>query len=305
MSRKCYRRMKCRLYYFNRLTVKHKKVVIAALLMALTALSFSIAPVIIISQIRTSSSYKMTGRMESTATPSELTSAAYKTIGGLKERVLTAVYGDSYIVKGGQSPASSSISTLGITSVAPASGYNSGIVRSEIEGFGFKSGAVITLALAGEPDIPASNVFITSASNISCSFDLTGKKPGLWTINVQNSGGSSASLADAFEIKTLATGGVLINYPNPFNPLSEPTTFIYQLDADADTSLLIFNISAELVYRQTFMSGQNGAKAGTNSVEWNGINSFGELSANGVYFIRLVETRTGKILAKGKAAVSK
>lgn len=299
------RRLKCRIYYFNRLARRNKMAVLGALIMATAALSFSLAPVVLVNQIRTSASYMMTGRMESTANPSEITSAAYKTIGGLKERVLSAVYGDSYIVKGGQVPAGSDISTLGITSVAPAEGYNSGTVRSEIDGFGFKSGAAITLALAGEPDITASNVFITSVSKISCSFDITGKKPGLWTLNVQNSGGGSASLADAFEIKTLAAAGVMINYPNPFNPLNEPTTFICQLDADTDTTLLIFNISAELVYKQVFLSGQNGAKAGTNSVDWNGINSFEEVSANGVYFVRLLESRTGRILAKGKVAVSK
>ncbi len=279
--------------------------VLGAIVMATAAVSFSLAPVMIINQIRTSSSYRMTGRMESTSTPSELTSSAYKAIGGLKERVMAAVYGDSYIVKGGEVPAGSDISTVGITAVAPSSGYNSGALRTEIEGFGFRSGASAALSIAGETDITATDIFVTSSSKISCSFDLTGKKPGVWTVNVTNSGGGAAALVDAFEIKTLATSGVMINYPNPFDPLTASTTFIYELDADADSTLLIFNISAELVYKRTFPSGVNGGKEGTNSVEWNGINSFGEISANGVYFARLIESRTGRILAKGKVAVSK
>ncbi len=300
-----FRRLKCRIYYFNRLAKKNKLAVLGALIMATAALSFSLAPVMIVNQIRTSSSYMVAGRMESTATPSELTSSAYKTIGGLKERVMSAVYGDSYVIKGGQMPAGTDVSTIGITSVVPAEGYNSGTLRSEIQGFGFKSGAAATLALAGEIEITASDTLVVSSSKISCSFDLTGKKPGIWTLNVANSDGGSAALADAFEIKTLAAGGVMINYPNPFNPLAGSTTFIYELEADADSTLLIFNISAELVYKRTFSSGVNGAKEGTNSIEWNGTNSFGEISANGVYFARVIESRTGRMLAKGKVAVSK
>lgn len=299
------RRLKCGLYYFNRLARKNRLAVLGALLAAASTLSFSIAPVIIISQIRTSSSYRVAGRMESTATPNQLASSSYRTTGGLKERVMSVVRGDTYALKGGSTPAGSAISTFGITSIAPSSGYNSGILRSEIEGFGFKSGAAVFLALAGEPNISAGEVLIASSSRISCSFDLTGKKPGVWTLNITHTDGETASLPDAVEIKTLASGGTMINYPNPFNPLREPTILIYELDNDADTTLLLFNISAELVFRKTFISGQNGGKAGTNSVEWNGFNSFGELSGNGVYFGRLIDTRTGKMLARGKIAVSK
>jgi hypothetical protein len=243
--------------------------------------------------------------MESTATPNQLASSSYRTTGGLKERVMSVVRGDTYALKGGSTPAGSAISTFGITSVTPPSGYNSGILRSEIEGFGFKSGAAVFLALAGEPDISAGDVLVTSSSRISCSFDLTGKKPGVWTLNITHADGETASLPDAVEIKTLASGGTMINYPNPFDPGTESTVFIYELDSDADTTLLLFNISAELVFRRTFLSGQNGGKAGTNSVEWNGTNSFGEISANGVYFVRLIDARSGRVLAKGKAAVSK
>ncbi len=302
---KRFRRLKCRVYYFNRLARRNKLAVLGALLVAASALSFSIAPVIIISQIRTSSSYRVAGRMESTATPNQLASSSYKTTGGLKERVMSVVRGDTYAVKGGATPAGGVISTFGITSFAPSLGYNSGILRSEIEGFGFKSGSTIRLALSGEPDIAATDVIIASSSSITCSFDLTGKKPGMWTLNVSLSGGETASLPDALEIKTLASGGTMINYPNPFDPGAESTVFIYELDGDSDTALLIFNISAELVFRRTFLSGQNGGKSGTNSVEWNGTNSFGEISANGVYFVRLIDTRSGRVLAKGKAAVSK
>lgn len=298
------RRLKCRIYYFNRLARNNKLALVGALFFA-AALSFSIAPVIIVSQIRTSSSYMVAGRMESTAGPAELASSSYRAIGGLKERVMSAVRGDSYIVKGGTIPSGGDVPTFGITSVSPSSGYNSGTLAGEIEGFGFKNGMAVSLSLPGEPGITASDIRVISSTKITGSFDLTGKSPGIWTLTASHPDGGIAALADAFEIKTLAASGTMINYPNPFNPLMERTVLIYDLEESADTTLLLFNISAELVYSRAFVSGQNGGKAGTNSVEWDGINSFGELSANGVYFARLVDARTGKILAKGRVAVSK
>jgi len=290
---------------FKRLDRKGKKVVISTLLTASTLVAFSLTPVVIIHQVRTSSSYKVDGRLEETNMSAENKSASYKMIGGLKERVMSAVSGTSYILRGGDVSANSAVAVVGISSIAPASGFNSGTVSSVIEGYGFQGGAAPVLTLSGENDISASSILISSSAKITCSFDITGKKPGLWALKVTNPDGSSSIMANAFEVKTLASGMQAINYPNPFDPTKEQTTIIYQLDADADTMLLIFNISAELMYKQQYLSGTNGGKSGNNSIIWNGYNSFGELSANGLYFGRIVDRASGKVLAKCKIAVSR
>ena len=290
---------------FKRLDRKGKKTVLAAIFTASALVAFSMAPVIVINEIRTSSSYKISGRTEATNSSPENKSTSYKIIGALREKVMTAVSGVSYILKGGGVNTDSVVAVVGINSIAPASGYNSGTVNSAIEGYGFQGGASPVLALSGENDIPASSILISSSAKMTCSFDITGKKPGLWSLKVINPDGSSAEIADAFEIRTLASGMQAINYPNPFDPTKEQTTVIYQLDADADTMLLIFSISAELIYKQQYLAGSAGGRSGNNSVTWNGYNAFGELSANGVYFCRIVDRSSGKVLAKCKIAVSR
>ena len=106
-------------------------------------------------------------------------------------------------------------------------------------------------------------------------------------------------------IETWAEPGTVINYPNPFNPEKESTTLTYRLDRNADTSMMVYNITAELVYKKDFVSGADGGKLGDNAVAWNGVSSFGEVAANGVYFVRIVDRQSGIILSRGKIAVVK
>ena len=193
-----------------------------------------------------------------------------------------------------------------VTSITPNNGYNTGsIFISNIGGAGFRPGAQVKLTKSGENDIIASNVNLESDSKITCRFELTGKSTGNWNIVVTNPDGKSGILPSAFTIKTWVPQGQVMNSPNPFNPLKEPTTLIYFLPSNADTAILIFNISQELIYRQDFIAGSMGGRAGDNSISWNGFSAFNELTANGVYFIRVIDRTSGKVLAKGKIAVSK
>lgn len=230
-------------------------------------------------------------------------STNFKMSGSVSGRSKTTLSGKSYIINGGIETAAV-LAPVKVTSISPAFGYNSGVINiAEIDGDGFLAGAEVKLVLGGEPDIAAQTVSRTSTSKISCSFDLTGKKKGKWDLVIVNSDGSTGELKEGFEIMTWATAGLMISSPNPFDPSSGKATIIFELPADTETSLYLFNISAELVYRRDFYSGSNGAKAGTNSIEWDGIDSFSRLAANGVYFARLIERPSGKVLAKGRIAV--
>ena len=103
----------------------------------------------------------------------------------------------------------------------------------------------------------------------------------------------------------MATGGNVINYPNPFNPMTTSTKIIYKLGSDANIAILIFNLSHELVNRQDFATGTNGGKSGDNTVEWNGRNGFGDVVGNGMYICQIVDKGKGKVIAKGKIGVSR
>jgi hypothetical protein len=77
------------------------------------------------------------------------------------------------------------------------------------------------------------------------------------------------------------------NYPNPFNP---STNISFHLGAQSRVSLRIFDIlGREIITLINEMQ-----SAGSHTVEWNGINSFGQKVSSGVYFCTMT-TETGLI----------
>jgi len=72
----------------------------------------------------------------------------------------------------------------------------------------------------------------------------------------------------------------LSNYPNPFN---SATTVSFNLPAQADIALRVFDITGGVL--TTLYKGH--ADAGLHSVVWNGQNSSGQPVSSGVYFYRL------------------
>ena len=79
------------------------------------------------------------------------------------------------------------------------------------------------------------------------------------------------------------------NYPNPFNP---GTTIAFDLPADAQVRLAIFNVLGQQV--RTLID--RDCAVGRYELEWNGRDENGELVASGVYFYRL--TAGDEVLTK-------
>ena len=70
------------------------------------------------------------------------------------------------------------------------------------------------------------------------------------------------------------------NHPNPFNPV---TRIDYTVDQEGAVRLAIYDVSGRLV--RTLVDRR--MRSGAHSEEWNARDSRGNLSATGVYFIRL------------------
>ncbi|MFH1683973.1 MAG: hypothetical protein ABIA67_03735 [Candidatus Margulisiibacteriota bacterium] len=242
--------------------------------------------------------------MGSTGGP--VASTAYQVFGSGSGFVVGHKTNTTYVMYEGFTPAAFPALAVLVTSITPSSGYNTGAIDIvDLAGAGFASGATVKFTKSGETDINAANVNVVSSQKITCTFDLTGKSTGNWNVVITNPDTSSGTLPNGFTIKTWASQTLVVNYPNPFNPLTGPTTIIYQLAADTNTAILIFNISHELIYKADFTGGAMGGCAGDNSLTWNGYSAFGEMAANGVYFVRVVDKSSGKVLAKGKIAVSR
>ncbi|MDD1689923.1 MAG: PGF-pre-PGF domain-containing protein [Methanoregula sp.] len=111
-----------------------------------------------------------------------------------------------------------------VTSISPSSGVNTGSVSiTDLAGTGFLAGATVNLTKAGENNITATKVVITS-TKITCYFDLTGKTAGSWNVNVTNTDGQEAMLASGFTINPPTT-------PTP-TPTTTPTPIVQSASDD-------------------------------------------------------------------------
>ena len=160
------------------------------------------------------------------------------------------------------------------------------------------------------------NPSIVSYANGKVSIDLSSLNldAGSYTIRVygvDTSGNSSTAslsvnLSDTTTTLELfgpeGTGTPPLNYPNPFNPLSESTRIAFQITKSVTSiDINIYTISGELVRSLT---GSNAA--GYQTVEWDGKDEMGSVVPNGVYLYRIVvDSGSDSLLSKGKIAVIK
>lgn len=196
--------------------------------------------------------------------------------------------------------------TLGIRllSITPSSGYNIALVHIDsIQGINFAAGVDVHLTMNGQNDIVAKNINIKSPTEIACDFDIVGAKPGYWTL-MASKDADYDTLPSAFEVKTYNYPiSIVINYPNPFDPVVETTKVFYNLLSDTDVNVYIFSITADLIWKAYYPAGFNGGKAGENTFVWNGVSAFDNILSTGTYFVHVVERSSGKTLARGKIVI--
>ena len=142
-----------------------------------------------------------------------------------------------------------------------------------------------------------------SSTELTCKFNLAGVSPGFWSLSVDD-GTNSGTLSDVFEIKSYSYASSLaINSPNPFDPKRENTTIMYKLSKDTEVTIVIFSSTGDALWKRNYAANTNGGRSGENSIVWNGITDFSETASNGVFLVHIIESSSGKNLAKGKIAV--
>ena len=94
--------------------------------------------------------------------------------------------------------------------------------------------------------------------------------------------------------------GLFQNYPNPFNP---DTWIPYQLSADSDVTISIYDIHGIIIRQLTFGNQSAGLYLQRDkAAHWNGRNTAGELVSSGVYFYML---KAGDFAATRKMTILK
>ncbi len=91
-----------------------------------------------------------------------------------------------------------------------------------------------------------------------------------------------------------------LNYPNPFRQV-EGTEIRYSLSGNADIELQIYDMRANLIYKQSYIGSTNGGSEGINYIKFSPDTFTGTSLSAGVYFYFIVTK--GRVLGKGKMAV--
>ena len=119
---------------------------------------------------------------------------------------------------------------------------------------------------------------------------------------------SSGTFSDRELPVTVGAGGTAkivgrpVVYPQPFKPLSgEKATIAYNLTANADVTIYLYDVSGRVVWTRKFKPGENGGRVGYNGVLWNGMTDFKRVAPNGIYVMKLISGK--KQLISGKLVV--
>ena len=91
--------------------------------------------------------------------------------------------------------------------------------------------------------------------------------------------------------------------PNPYNPNNGSARIYYWLSDEKDTTIFIINLVGNIVWKKTFIAGQNGAQKQGNNVEFDGKDSWGNTLAEGVYLYKIIQD--GIVVTGGKISVIK
>lgn len=111
-----------------------------------------------------------------------------------------------------------------ITGITPSYGTNTGSVPiTNLSGSGFQPGASVVLTLDGETNITATEVMFVNSNMLTCTFDLTGKKPAWWNIVVTNNDGKSGMLEFGFHVRDPAPTVTGITPPKGNNNVADFT----------------------------------------------------------------------------------
>jgi hypothetical protein len=105
-------------------------------------------------------------------------------------------------------------------------------------------------------------------------------------LTVRGTNGQSFPLwTQAGSMSAASLSGSYSNFPNPFNPKHEETTFVYFLPADGRVTLRLWSVQGEKVI--TLLDGENRSAGLHQDDRWNGVNGAGRGVMNGVYIAEL------------------
>lgn len=132
---------------------------------------------------------------------------------------------------------------------------------------------------------------------------LTPSKPGYTFVPASISTGTSAHDQPANDFAISSGGDTTLltqaaSYPNPFAALKgEKARIHYNLDADRECRIRVYNTAGQLVWEHLAYAGSSGGQAGPNEVQWDGRDGDGRAVGRGIY-LAAVEAGGARVMVK-------
>jgi hypothetical protein len=121
-----------------------------------------------------------------------------------------------------------------------------------------------------------------------------------YVVAVDNAEADARSVDYTFRTSGLANNGKPFNYPNPFNPATEPTNIVYSVDRACIALLRVYTERGRLVH-----SSSHDALPGMNTAIYDGRDQHGNILPNGSYIYEITATGVMRhgyllVLTKGR-----
>lgn len=197
--------------------------------------------------------------------------------------------------------------TPAFSSITPASGAQGATLTGvAIVGSNTHFGGTTTVALGA--NITVNNIVATDSEHLTCDIVIDASAATGARNVVVTTGGETVTGTGAFTVNTPdddrffyeKTGGIMMAYPNPFNPndKANPLTMLFSAATGEAVDIYIFDTNARIIYQS-----RDHQLLADRKAYWDGETSYGEVVDNGLYLIRIV--KDGRLVAKGKILVIK
>ena len=200
------------------------------------------------------------------------------------------------------------ISAPSFTSITPNSG-NQGATLTGVAIVGTGTHFTGTPTVNFGSNITVSNISVSNATLLTCDIVIDASAATGARNVVVTTGGETVTGTNVFTVNAPGnndwkiyerTGGIMMAYPNPFNPLdkTKPLSMLFGAATGEAVDIYIFDTNGRVIYQD-----RNVVLEANVTSYWNGHTSYGEVVENGLYLIRVV--KDGKLVAKGKILVIK
>jgi len=152
-----------------------------------------------------------------------------------------------------------------------------------------KTAAQTVQGMGASDELTPQSIDLSTSSLVTPPAGIENLPAGTYLFEVQSVSGAGLLSSPSTPIRVLvgSTPGSdfsgLSSYPNPFDSRSGQATIVYDLTANEDVTIKIFDVFGGLVRDMHFGAGENGGLQGTNSVTWDGADGTGRKVSKGIY----------------------